>query len=178
MKDEMLKLPVGNFCEMACVTAYSTEKAKKMLATAQKKAAAEEKKGDAKRRRVMNDNDRGLQTKKTQALFNKAIRLRDEGAVCISCQKPPKKKNAGHYLSRGARPELRFEPLNCHLQCESCNSFKSGNQALYRINLIKKIGVEQVEWLEGPHDPKHYTLRDLKILQRWYQRKIKRLEAR
>ena len=64
---------------------------------------------------------RGMWLKEAQAAFNKFIRLRDEGNLCISCQKPPKKKNAGHF-----RPtkELRFNEDNCHLQCEHCNTYQ------------------------------------------------------
>ena len=37
--------------------------------------------------------------KELQVIFNKWIRLRDQGLNCISCQKPAKKENAGHYRS-------------------------------------------------------------------------------
>ena len=179
VKDEMLKLPVGNFCEMACVTAYSTEKAKKMTAAAQKKAAAEDKANHTRRKRELKDNDKSFQRKKTQALFNKFIRLRDRDLGCISCSKPFNAKyDAGHYRSVGANPELRYEELNNFGQCVHCNQHLSANLINYRIGLVQRIGQEKVDWLEGPHDPKHYTLGDLKTLQRWYQRKIKRLEAR
>jgi len=114
--------------------------------------------------------------KETQVVFNKYIRLRDEGLNCISCQKPPKKKNAGHYKTTKAYPELRFEELGCHLQCEHCNTHLSGNISDYRVNLINKIGLEKVEWLEGPHEPKNYTIDDLIELKKEFKRKIKELE--
>ena len=94
-----------------------------------------------------------------QVEFNRFIRLRDAGQPCISCQnKAPKKINAGHYKSVGGHPELRFEECQVHLQCEHCNSFKSGNQVEYRRHLISKIGVDKVDWIEGPHEPKKYTI--------------------
>jgi len=37
--------------------------------------------------------------KATQIIFNKYIRLRDKGQVCISCQKKPLKENAGHFYN-------------------------------------------------------------------------------
>ena len=138
--------------------------------------ASKEKKAHTKKKKELKDNDRSFQLDKTQVIFNKFIRLRDAGNVCISCQKPPRKKNAGHYLSRGAHPELRFHPLNCHLQCEHCNSFKSGNQVLYRKHLIEKIGASDVEWLEGPHKPAKYTIDDLKEIQETYKLKIKEMD--
>lgn len=111
--------------------------------------------------------------REAQRQCNVWIRQRDRHQTCISCGNPPKKRNAGHYRSVGAAPELRFHPLNIHLQCESCNSFKSGNQAEYRINLIKKIGLKLVEWLEGPHEPQRYTIEDAKEIKQWYKDRIK-----
>lgn len=112
----------------------------------------------------------------TQKVFNKFIRTRDEKDSCISCGRSTGcKVNAGHYRSVGACPELRFEELNCSLQCEHCNLFKSGNAIDYRIGLIKKIGVERVEWLEGPHEPKRYTIEQIKEIKRKYKEKIKEM---
>lgn len=113
--------------------------------------------------------------KELQVVFNKWIRLRDDGLNCISCNKPPKKKNAGHYRSVGSCPELRFEPLNVHLQCEYCNTYQHGNLIPYRQNLIKKISISSVEWLEFNHEPKHYTIPELIIMKEEYREKIKQL---
>ena len=114
--------------------------------------------------------------KELQIIFNKFIRLRDKGLNCISCNKPCKKENAGHYRSVGGNPELRFEELNNNLQCEYCNTYLHGNLIDYRINLIKKIGIEKVEFLEGKHEPKHYTIEQIKGLKVIYRLKIKQLE--
>jgi len=115
--------------------------------------------------------------KEAQTAFNAWIRARDAGQPCISCQRTDLKKiNAGHYLSRGARPELRFEPLNVHLQCEPCNSYLSGNAVLYRMNLIGRIGLDRVEWLEGHHDPKKYTIDDLRAIKDEYRAKTRELK--
>lgn len=106
--------------------------------------------------------DRSYQIRKAQEAFNSYIRARDAGKPCISCGKNTGcKMNAGHYLSVGGHPELRFEEKNCHLQCEHCNSYLSGNIARYRINLIDRIGLPLVEWLEGPHKPKKYTVEEI-----------------
>lgn len=110
--------------------------------------------------------------KELQVVFNKWVRLRDEGDNCISCNKPAKKENAGHYRSVGGNPELRFEPLNCNLQCEYCNTYLHGNLIDYRINLINKIGLDKVEWLESKHEPKHYTVQELKELKEYYKKRL------
>ena len=116
--------------------------------------------------------------RETQAVFNKYIRLRD-GLLelpCISCQRSTKaKRNAGHYLSVGGHPELRYEEDNCHSQCEHCNSWLSGNQQAYRENLIQKIGQGRVDRLEGPQYSPQYRVEDLKAIQAEYRLKIKEL---
>ena len=114
--------------------------------------------------------------KEVQKVFNQWVRLRDKGLNCISCNKPPKKENAGHYRSVGSSPNLRFEPLNVHLQCEYCNTYQHGNLIPYRQNLIKKIGIESVEWLESNHEPKHYSKPDLIIMKENYKEKIRKLK--
>ena len=113
--------------------------------------------------------------KELQVVFNKWVRLRDKGLNCISCNKPAKKENAGHYRSVGSSPNLRFEPLNVHLQCEYCNTYQHGNLIPYRQNLIKKIGIDLVEWLETEHEPKHYSKHELIIMKEEYKEKIKQL---
>ena len=114
--------------------------------------------------------------KELQVVFNQWVRLRDKGNVCISCQKPAKKENAGHYRSAGSSPQLRFEPLNVHLQCEYCNTYLHSNAINYRINLIKKIGLDKVEWLEQEHEPKHYSTPELVLMKQEYKEKIRQLK--
>lgn len=119
---------------------------------------------------------RGDYAKEAQVAFNAYIRARDEGKPCISCGSHTGKKNAGHYRSVGSCPELRFEPLNVHLQCEKCNSYLSGNLILYRIQLLARIGIAGVEYLEGPHQPKKYSIDDLKEIKAMYKAKLKDIE--
>lgn len=108
--------------------------------------------------------------KKAQKAFNSWVKKRDAALPCISCGRHHTGQwHAGHYLSTAARPELRFEPLNCWKQCAPCNTHLSGNLVLYRAELVRRIGVEKVEWLEGPHAPKKWTVDDLRELQRNYR---------
>lgn len=116
--------------------------------------------------------------KDTQHAFNAWIRQRDIGQPCISCGTTADVQYcAGHYRTTAAAPELRFEPLNVHLQCNrNCNMGKSGNLLGYRPGLIKKIGVEAVEWLEGPHEAKKYTVEELKAITAEYRAKTRELK--
>lgn len=76
-----------------------------------------------------------------------------------------------------ANPELRFEPLNVWKQCAPCNNHKSGDIVNYRIKLVKRIGADKIAWLEGPHDPKRYTIEDLKVMKADYRAMIRELKG-
>tara|TARA_R110002096_G_scaffold167947_1_gene338310 strand:- start:268 stop:792 length:525 start_codon:yes stop_codon:yes gene_type:complete len=129
------------------------------------------------KKKELKDNDRSYRAKVAQQAFNAYIRLRDEDEPCVSCQRHHSGQyHAGHYRSVGACPELRFEELNNNKQCAPCNNHLSGNIADYRINLIKKIGLDSVEWLEGKHEPKKYTCEELKAIELKYKQKLKMLE--
>ena len=112
---------------------------------------------------------RAAYMKETQSAFNAWVRARDANEPCISCGRHHQGKyDAGHYRSVGSNPALRFEPLNCHRQCVPCNQHKSGNAIEYRIGLVARIGAEAVAWLEGRHEPKHYSIDDLKQIKARY----------
>ncbi|MEM7196720.1 MAG: recombination protein NinG, partial [Pseudomonadota bacterium] len=163
------KISIGHHtCSPKCAIAYVD----------QKKA---EKAAKEARRRTREDKERikslGQLVKEAQAEFNKFIRLRDADLPCISCGRHHTGQyHAGHYRSTGAHPELRFEPDNVHKQCSACNNHLSGNLADYRINLIKKIGLERVEWLEGPHDALCLSKDDARDIKAHYRKKWRELD--
>lgn len=112
-----------------------------------------------------------------QKEVNRFVRLRDKNDPCISCGRFHQGQwHAGHYRSRGACPELRFNEDNIHKQCAVCNTHKSGNAIDYRINLIRKIGVERVEFLEREdHEPLKLSIDEIKELIKVYKVKCKEL---
>jgi ribosomal protein L44E len=116
--------------------------------------------------------------KSVQRAFNKFIRLRDKDLPCVSCQKWSDKFDAGHYINQGSTGALRYNEDNVHKQCSfKCNNNLSGNKIEYRISLVKKIGVEKVEWLEQHRtDTKHWQREELEELLTTYKEKIKELE--
>lgn len=91
--------------------------------------------------------------------------------------------DAGHYLGKGARPELRLVPNNIWLQCKSCNAGSSKyarkgqtvSQA-FREGLIARIGLEAVEALEADHEPRKYTVEELKAITAEYRAKTRELK--
>jgi hypothetical protein len=114
--------------------------------------------------------------KELQIVFNRFIRLRDKDENCISCgKKLGAKYDAGHYRSAGGNPELRFEENNVHAQCVYCNQHLHGNLINYRLGLIDRYGLAVVDWLEINHEPKHYSIEELKKLKEYYKQQIKKL---
>lgn len=84
---------------------------------------------------------------KTQKVINAYVRKRDEGLPCISCGSP-NANQAGHWISVRQSSALRFNEWNINLQCAGCNLYKHGNQAMYRIGLVHKLGEQAVKGLE------------------------------
>jgi hypothetical protein len=116
--------------------------------------------------------------KLAQTVFNKFIRLRDAGNVCISCNKKPLKENAGHFYNANNHWSVRFDERNVHLQCEHCNTYLSGNLIYYRENLLKKIGIEEFENLSvEATKTRKFTIDELKEIIATYKKKIKEYEA-
>ena len=123
--------------------------------------------------------------REAQAAVNEFVRLRDAHLPCISCDSMPSdhdlitgsRWDAGHYRSVGACPELRFEPLNIHRQCVKCNRNLSGNAVEYRIRLVKRIGADKVDWLEGPHSARKYTVDEIKTIKADYRALTRELKG-
>ena len=113
--------------------------------------------------------------KMAQQVFNKWCRLRDQDQPCISCGKEINGvRHASHYLSSGGHSAVRFHPDNVWVSCYKCNVMLSGNGIEYRMRLIKKIGLERVEWLEiNGHEVKRWTKDELKELITKYKNLIK-----
>ncbi len=154
-------------CSISCAIA---------LARAQKEKNIKKKRVEFKR--VFLANDKPHQKKLAQKAFNRFIRLRDKNEPCISCQRHHNGRyHAGHFRTTGAAPQLRFNELNTNKQCSVCNLHLSGNLIAYRANLINKIGVEKVEWLESEHDVKKYTLDELISIKKKYLKKCREMDC-
>lgn len=88
---------------------------------------------------------------KAQSLFNSYIRQRDmlpSGKwICISCKKEVDKCNASHYVPVKLSSALRYDERNVNCSCIRCNLLE-GNTIPYRRNLIKKIGIDELNLIE------------------------------
>lgn len=117
--------------------------------------------------------------KDAQTACNAYIRERDREEGCISCEtiSPNIQYCAGHYKTKGARPDLRFHPFNINKQCNSnCNLHLSGAIDKYRPALIKKIGIENVEWLESERPFQKLEIEDIIEIKIYYREQLKLLK--
>lgn len=120
--------------------------------------------------------------KEAQREFNAFIRLRDQGRPCICCGLPLGEGSvggsydAGHYRSTGSAPHLRFDEANCHAQRKFCNRYGAGRAVDYRIGLIARIGLPEVERLEATNAVVKWTREDLVAIKTKYAQKRKDLE--
>lgn len=163
-------------CSMECAIAYSKRKAEEKRKKQEKSDRLEAGRRMRARKEALKSRPDWL--KEAQKAFNEFIRLRDKDLPCISCGRyHAGQYHAGHYRSVGAYPELRFNEDNVHKQCSVCNNHKSGNAIEYRINLIRKIGLERVEFLERhDHQPLKLSIDEIKELIKFYKAKCKGLE--
>ncbi len=120
--------------------------------------------------------------KAAQVAFNAYIRARDSWRDCICCNKPlddPKVGggfDCGHYRSVGSAPHLRFDERNAHGQTKQCNRYGAGRAVDYRIGLIKRIGLAEVEALEAQQDGGKWSTEELVAIRAEYKKKLKQLQ--
>lgn len=134
-----------------------------------------EERADRDKRQTMKSRAQWL--KEAQNVFNRYIRERDKDKPCISCGRHHEGQyHAGHYRTVGAASHLRYNEDNVHKQCAPCNNHKSGNVVEYRINLVKRIGVDHVEALECNNTPVRHTKEDAQRIIEEYREKLKMLK--
>jgi hypothetical protein len=164
--NEYLPYMTTQVCCMSyeCQVTYATAHA---LKSQEKRVKADRKETREKKQAL---KTRSQWMKETQSEVNRYVRLRDKNLPCISCGRfHDGQYHAGHYRTVGSAPELRFEVSNIHKQCAPCNNHLSGNLINYRKGLVQKIGIEAVEWIEGKHEARHYTIDDLKAIKAKYK---------
>ena len=82
-----------------------------------------------------------------QKICNEYIRKRDEGKPCISCGKPIKDGDAGHYFATKGYDGLRFDEDNIFLECRYCNRYDESHLIGYGLNIVTRIGKKRVDEL-------------------------------
>ena len=150
-------------CSWQCASVFTAKEKEKR----DRKEYREKKEALKSRRDWLND---------AQTAFNAYIRERDKNLPCISCGRHHTGQyHAGHYRSVAAASQLRYNEDNVHKQCQPCNTHKSGNAIEYRINLVKRIGLEKVEKLENDNTVVKWTIEQAKQIKELYNKKLKLL---
>jgi hypothetical protein len=184
---------------LECVEPWAiAQKAKREREEIKKARAAEKVERAETKRRKLAIKTRADWLAEAKKLLQRRRRLEElaKGKGCMSCGrsqsevmgtdgwKPGGAWDGGHFMSKGARPELALEPLNIWLQCKSCNG-GSGKYArkgytvgaAFEANLIAEQGAELVDWLKGPHEAKHYSVDDLIAICTDEKLKLKELQG-
>lgn len=123
--------------------------------------------------------------KEAQHAFNAFIRERDKSKPCICCGLPLQgisgstggDFDCGHYRSVGSAPQLRFDERNAHGQRKQCNRYGAGRAVDYRIGLIARIGLAEVEQLESDNRVHKWNREELIAIRDLYRAKLKELKA-
>lgn len=162
--------PLQQVCGYKCAAQYAAkERLKKVNADwkAQKKVLKE---------KLMSHKD---YFRLLQIVFNTYIRKRDADRPCVSCGTfKAEEFHCGHYIA-STYSYLRFNEFNANKQCSKCNTHLRGNSVPYRIELINRIGLQQVEQLENDrHKELKITIPEIKELIKLYKEKIKTTPVR
>ena len=145
-------------------------------------------------KKELKSNDVIYQHKLTQVVFNRLRVMQeikwfnDRGLEpeCISCGKVNMDWCCGHYKSRGAQGNLRYDPLNTFLQCNRyCNMALSGNISGnkntrgYEVGLTERFGDEHAKYImdycESNTEVKKWTGEELQEMRKEFNRQIKLL---
>ena len=160
--------------------AIQREKQERARVKAAKVRAAKDKRET--RVKLIETKGRGYWIEQAQKSFNLWVRTRDAGQPCICCgkpfepQKPGGSMDAGHYLSRGAAPHLRFDERNVFGQRKNCNRPGGATRSAFRAGVVARIGLEAVEALESDQEPRKWSIDDLKQIKATYAAKVRELK--
>lgn len=166
--------PLQAVCSLQCGIDLAQAKRLKQ----EDKQQAETRRRDRKRRQSLKPLTEHLSN--AQFYVNRYVRLRDRHKPCVSCGQSPYQgqRNASHYRSRAAAPQLRYNLLNLWTSCAQCNGMKSGNITEYRIELVRRIGEDRVLALEHNSEKAGYTVEYAQRVKSIFLRRAKYYQAR
>ena len=166
------------YCSIECL--YDHTKAKRIA----KENEPKERQFKAMKVRVKETKETiGVLKKKLQAITNKLAKLVNHREDCISCGvnlASQKQIDAGHFVAVGQCDPMRFNTMNIHPQCVSCNDFKGGNQLEYERRLRELKGNQYVDYLlEQKRVASHiqgdrvWTKEALRLMIKWTNKQLK-----
>lgn len=184
--------------EVACAITYAegllaAKKARAVLD--QRRAAKEDRQETRARKTAIKTRSEWIQEAEKAVRAVRRLEELAKGRGCMSCLRSQDEVNgaegwrpggawdAGHFLGKGACPELRMEPKNIWLQCKSCNAGSAKyarkgftvNQA-FETNLRAAEGDALVDWLKGPHAAAKHTVEQLQAIKATFGAKARELK--
>ncbi len=141
---------IEKMCSTACILAGLAGMKKKDIGRAERS-----------RKKAKTAKSKELRTRldwysRLGTLVNQYVRWRDRDEPCCTCgtTNPNIKYDAGHFHTKKARPDIRFELTNIHRQCsQRCNVYGSGMRNEYEKFIADKYGPEHVDWLAEQKRP-------------------------
>lgn len=179
------KLEAGQRIHPQCIDGYAEAEAAKAKRKAEKQArmAAKVERATTRARKQALKRIPDL-IKEAQHAFNAFIRERDKDKPCICCGLPLTRGgettggdfDCGHWRSVGNASHLRFDERNAHGQRKVCNRYGAGRAVEYRIGLIQRIGLAEVEALEAENTPRKWLRDELIAIRDHYRARLKELK--
>ena len=124
----------------------------------------------------------GKCVKETAREWQKLVRLGNADAngtcKCVTCGKEHhyKAMHAGHFLSRRFASTV-FEPMNCHPQCNHCNTYCGGAADKYREFMQQTYGDIAIQYLEDlSRTVRQWTRAELVEMKLEFREEIRALE--
>lgn len=97
-------------------------------------------------------------SKVIQPIINEIARLIDYGQPCIASGRYNGKMAGGHFISVGSNRSVALNLHNIHIQTFESNSFRSGDEAKYRLGIIERYGNDYFEFMESLRHLKNIDL--------------------
>ena len=167
-----IKTIAGWFIDAGHVLTYARNKQQRASSKAKADAEKERRKELRGRKQALNESSLKWQKKRTKDVVHELVRLLDAKEPCIVCRGfecgNRSEWDAGHYLTKAAHPELKFDPRNIFRQCSLTNTASTGRssaEASIRVKfeqgIIATYGMAHLEWLKKHHPQVKYTCEGL-----------------
>lgn len=151
-KDCLLEFVPFKFAQPRCMSCALLLAKSKREAKVNRDRIALQREEKAKHRKAKLEYRREDRLEILQKLVNRyVVQVRDKDKPCYTCgtRKETIKYDGGHFFTRKARPDIRFELLNIHKQCSvDCNQHGSGMRNEYEAHFIHDYGIEALEELK------------------------------
>jgi len=178
------------WCNAQCQYAHAmlnVEKQQKARQLMEKKAKQEAEKPFKLLRQQLNENDVKWQKNRTKVVTHDLVKLLDKDQPCIVCNTHEcgqrTEWDAGHYLTKAAHPELKFDPRNIFKQCSGTNTASTGRSSAeasirqkFDAGIIARYGMDHLMWLKGYHPPVKHTCQELAAMRAEMAEDCKRLK--